>query len=51
MFSLCKTQYDDDPEEAEPDDYDQEARIVYDTIPHHGAVNRIRVRVFRMCHL
>lgn len=43
MFSLCKTQYDDDPEEAEPDDYDQEAKIVYDTIPHHGAVNRIRV--------
>ncbi|KAK8816977.1 glutamate-rich WD repeat-containing protein [Blastocystis sp. ATCC 50177/Nand II] len=42
MFSLCKTQYDDDPEEAEPDDYDQEAKIVYDTIPHHGAVNRIR---------
>lgn len=43
MTNLCKTQYDEDPEEADDDTNDENARISYDTIPHHGAVNRIRV--------
>lgn len=43
MFNLCKTQFDDDPEEADDDTGDDNAKINYDTIPHRGAVNRIRV--------
>ena len=43
MFALHKTQYDDDPEEAEPENYDEDAKINYDTIAHQGAINRIRV--------
>lgn len=43
MFNLCKTQFDDDPEEADDDTGDENAKINYDTIPHRGAVNRIRV--------
>ena len=40
---MYKTQYDDDPEEAEPENYEEDAKISFDTIPHQGAVNRIRV--------
>ena len=43
MFAMHKTQYDDDPEEAEPENYDEDAKINYDTIAHQGAINRIRV--------
>ena len=46
MYSLFKTQYDDDPDEAEPENYEEEAKVAFDTIPFHGAVNRIRVRSF-----
>ena len=46
MSSLHQTQYDDDPEEEEPDNYDVDANITYDTISHRGAVNRIRVTAF-----
>ena len=42
MYSMYKTQYDDDPEEAEPENYEEDAKISFDTIPHQGAVNRIR---------
>ena len=44
MFAMHKTQYDDDPEEAEPENYDEDAKINYDTIAHQGSINRIRVR-------
>ena len=43
MYSMYKTQYDDDPEEAEPENYEEDAKISFDTIPHQGAVNLIRV--------
>ena len=46
MYSLFKTQYDDDPDEAEPENYEEDAKVAFDTIPFHGAVNRIRVRSF-----
>lgn len=45
MYSLFKTQYDDDPDEAEPENYEEDAKIAFDTIPHRGAVNRIRVEM------
>ena len=41
ISSLCETKYDDDPTE-EPDD-DSDPVISVSTIPHRGAVNRIRV--------
>ena len=28
---------------AEPENYEEDAKISFDTIPHQGAVNRIRV--------
>ena len=50
MYSMYKTQYDDDPEEAEPENYEEDAKISFDTIPHQGAVNRIRVIPFVRSH-
>ena len=41
ISSLCETKYDDDPTE-EPDD-ESDPVISVSTIPHRGAVNRIRV--------
>ena len=41
ISSLCETKYDDDPTE-EPDD-ESDPLISVSTIPHRGAVNRIRV--------
>lgn len=43
MFNLRKTQFDDDPDEADDDAEDENAKINYDTITHRGAINRIRV--------
>ena len=41
ISSLCETKYDDDPTE-EPED-ESDPFISVSTIPHQGAVNRIRV--------
>ena len=42
MYDMYKTKYDEDPEEDDDDGLDVDGQIMYQTINHIGAINRVR---------